>query len=310
MFKSAKNKPPLKPKSIEEMPHSLLGMDYKKWTKTKSGNHKWRNIRWAVLISVNLLFVVSFFFELAILEGSLSGSRAFGFYLMDVYNALQVILISIPGGHFTSLTMNFWIGFTTILLLSTLGGRTYCSWVCPYHLLAEGAEKIHNYFVKKKKVKEHTFNIYIRFVFWIGFLLLALLTKNIVFENLNPIGIISRALVYGPGLILLWVLALLIFEIVYSKRFWCRYACPVGATWAMSGKLAPLTVKFEADKCGYCAICQDVCLVPHVLWFVKKGKATQEVHFTGADCTRCGLCIDTCPGNALSYTVKGVDKLL
>lgn len=310
MFENIKKKPPIPAKPVAKMPHTILGMDYKAWTKSQKGNHRWRNIRWTVLIAVNLLFVLSYFFDLSLLEGSLSGSRAIGFYLIDTFNALQVVLISLPGGHFPSLTMNFWIGFSTILLLSMTGGRTYCSWVCPYHFLAEMAEKLHDYLVVKKKIKEHSFNIYLRFVFWVGFLALALLTKNIVFENINPVGILSRAMTYGPGLILLWVLALLIFEIVYSKRFWCRYVCPVGATWALTGRAAPLRVEFDHEKCGYCRVCQDVCEVPHVLWFVQRGKATQENHFAGADCTRCGLCVDTCPGKALTYKIHGLNKII
>jgi ferredoxin-type protein NapH len=30
----------------------------------------------------------------------------------------------------------------------------------------------------------------------------------------------------------------------------------------------------------------------------------------GADCTRCGLCIDTCPTSSLRFEVKGLSKLL
>ncbi len=310
MFNSSKKKPPLKAKGIDNMPHTKAGMQYKEWHESKPKTNKWRNIRWGVLISVNLLFMVSYLFGLSVLEGSLSGSRAFGFYLMDSYNALQVMTISIFDGYFWALTMNFWIGFFTILILSILGGRTYCSWICPYHLLAEFGEKLHNYFVKKKKIKEHTYSIYLRFVFWIGFLLIALFTKNIVFEDINPVGIISRSLIYGPSIGLLWILALLLFEIAYSKRFWCRYACPVGATWAITGQAALLDIKFELDKCAYCRDCQDVCLVPHELWFVEKGKATQDIHFTNSDCTRCGLCVDICSGDALSFTIKGIDKIL
>ena len=78
----------------------------------------------------------------------------------------------------------------------------------------------------------------------------------------------------------------------------------------MIGTVAPLTIKFELDKCGFCRDCQTVCLVPHVLWFVQRGKATQEVHYTGIDCTRCGLCVDTCAGKALTYTFKGLDKII
>ncbi len=310
MFNNPKKKPPLKAKGIEDMPHTKAGLEYKVWHEAKPKTNKWRNIRWIVLISINVLFVVSYLLGLSILEGSLSGSRALGFYLMDTYNSLQVMLISIFDGHFWALTMNFWIGFFTILILYTIGGRTYCSWVCPYHFLAELGEKLHNYLVKKKKIKEHTYNIYLHFVFWVGFLLIALFTKNIVFEDINPIGIISRSLIYGPSLSLLWIFVLLLFEITYSKRFWCRYACPVGATWAITGKAALVDIQFDLDKCAYCRDCQDVCLVPHELWFVEKGKATQEIHYTGSDCTRCGLCVDICSGDALKFKIKGVDKIL
>ena len=310
MFNNPKKKPPLKAKGIEDMPHTKAGLAYKEGHESKPKTNKWRNIRWVVLISINALFMVSYLLGLSVLEGSLSGSRAFGFYLMDSYNALQVMIISIFDGHFGALTMNFWIGFFTILILYTIGGRTYCSWVCPYHLLAEFGEKLHNYFVKKKKIKEHRYNIYLHFVFWIGFLLIALFTKNIVFEDINPVGIISRSLIYGPSLALLWVFALLLFEITYSKRFWCRYACPIGATWAITGKAALVDIQFDLNKCAYCRDCQDVCLVPHELWFVEKGKATQEIHYTGSDCTRCGLCVDVCSGDALKFTIKGMDKIL
>jgi ferredoxin-type protein NapH len=117
-------------------------------------------------------------------------------------------------------------------------------------------------------------------------------------------------MIYGPGIILLWILALLLFEAAYSKRFWCRYVCPVGTTYTMIGKLSPVAIKFELDKCGHCRICQDKCLVPHVLWFVTKGSATKEVHYTDSDCTKCGYCVDVCPGDALNYSIKGADKII
>jgi len=311
LLRSGKHKTPLKPKPMEEMPHTQLGIDYKAWCDSHKGTHKWRNIRWSVLIFMNLLFVVSFVFDLAILEGSLSGSRLIGFYLMDPFNALQELAITSTTGYIVHLTMNFWIGLFTILIFwFFVGGRSYCSWMCPYHFLAELAEKLHNYLVEKKKIKEHAFHTGLRFVFWFGFIILALATQQLVFENLNVVGIVSRAMIYGPGLLLFWVLGVLLFEIVYSKRFWCRYVCPIGTTWSFVGKLSPLTIKFELDKCGYCRDCQTVCLVPHELWFVQRGKATQETHYTGSDCTNCGLCIDTCAGNALSYTIKGWSAVL
>ena len=74
-FSNGKNKTPLPPKPVEDMPHTLAGLSFKAWRDARKKNHKMRNVRWSVLVFMNLLFVVSFAFDLAILEGSLSGSR-------------------------------------------------------------------------------------------------------------------------------------------------------------------------------------------------------------------------------------------
>jgi polyferredoxin len=51
--------------------------------------------------------------------------------------------------------VNLVIGTGTVFVLwLLLGGRTFCSWVCPYHLVAEWAEKIHLWLVKKKLVTD------------------------------------------------------------------------------------------------------------------------------------------------------------
>ncbi len=54
--------------------------------------NKWRNRRWATLIVVNLLFYVSFHFDIQLLEGALTASRLAGFHLIDLNSALQVML--------------------------------------------------------------------------------------------------------------------------------------------------------------------------------------------------------------------------
>ena len=73
--------------------------------------HKWRNIRWAILLFFNLLFFASFFFDIQILEGTLSGSRLLGFHLIDPLVALQVILSS------KIIMVNLIIGVVTIFLI-------------------------------------------------------------------------------------------------------------------------------------------------------------------------------------------------
>lgn len=267
-------------------------------------SHKWRNRRWAVLIAMNLLFVVSFRLDIQLLEGALTASRFLGFHMADLNSALLVML-----AH-KHIIVNLLIGTLTVFLAWVLlGGRSFCSWLCPYHLLGEWAEQLHLYLVGKKKVKEHVFHRGTRTVLWALFALISFATGYTVFETLSPTGILSRALIYGPGLALLWVFALLLFEIFYSRRAWCRYGCPIGLTYGVVGLISPLVVRYRLDSCAHEGDCRKVCPVPHVLDCVIKGRATGTEMDIGADCYRCGLCVDICPSGALKFDVKGLSRL-
>lgn len=268
-------------------------------------SHKWRNRRWATLVIVNLLFVVSYYFDVQLLEGALTASRFVGFHMADLNSALQVMLA------FKHVVLNLLIGTVTIFILwLLLGGRSFCSWVCPYHLLAEFAEKIHLWLVQRKLIKNHEFHRGVRTAFYVIFALLALATGYTVFETISPTGILSRAIIYGATLALGWVAFLLLFEIFVSQRAWCRYVCPIGMTYGVVGLFSPLRVVYNVESCKHEGECRKVCLVPHVLDPVIKGRATDVNVPIGADCTRCGLCIDTCPTGSLRYEFKGLNKVL
>jgi len=205
--------------------------------------------------------------------------------------------------------VNLIIGVVTIFLIYLIfGGRSFCAWICPYHWLAELGEKIHLTLKKKKINRNHTFDRRIRYFLYIFFIALAWISGFTVFETINPVAILSRFIVYGPTLMLIWVLALLIFEVIYSRRAWCRYFCPVGVSYQLIGLLAPLRIKWNKENCSNCKRCQTVCLVPHVLTnSINLGKSE---YINGADCTRCGLCVDICDDEALSYGVKYLDKII
>ena len=133
--------------------------------------HTWRNRRWVVLIAANLLFTFSFWLDIQILEGALTASRFVGFHLIDLNSALQVML-----AH-KHIIVNLVIGTGTVFVLWLfLGGRTFCSWVCPYHLLAEWAESIHLYLVRKKLVTDQNIDRRLRTLSWIVFAVLAAAT--------------------------------------------------------------------------------------------------------------------------------------
>jgi len=277
------------------------------FSTTKDGKTRfsYRMKRWIVVLAVHLLFFLSFAIDIQVLEGTLNGSRFLGFHLVDVFTTMQLYVATYK------MPVNMLIGtITMVLFYMIVGGRTYCSWVCPYGIISEIGEKIHNNLVNKGVIKERKFDHRIRHFFWAIFLGLSAFSGYLVFETFNVIGILSRMVAYGWSLAFLWVVVIFLFEVFVSRRAWCTYVCPIGTTYGYIGKVSALRVEWNND-CDSCMVCHDVCFEPQVLEITKqkykeqveeKGIKTQYI--TGADCTLCGRCVDVCHADALNFDFR------
>jgi len=271
----------------------------------KKESYRWRKWRWTSIILINLLFVISYHFDVQLVEGALTASRFVGFHMADLNAALQVVLA------FKELLINLLIGIVTVAFLWWLaGGRGFCSWACPYHLLAELAEMLHLKLAARGIVRDHPLHRGTRTILYVIFAALAFITGYTVFEVVSPVGILSRALIYGVLAGLIWVGLLLLIEIFFIRRFWCRYICPIGLTYGVIGSVSPLVVSYDLDKCLHEGECRKVCLTPHVLEMTKKNRAEEPLMDVGADCTRCAMCIEACPTGALKFRIRGTGGLI
>lgn len=268
-------------------------------------SYKWRKWRWTSIIIINLLFVVSFKFDVQLVEGALTASRFVGFHMADLNSGLQITLAQ------KTVLLNVLIGMITVAIFWWLvGGRSFCSWACPYHLAAEWVEMLHLKLRDKGWAKDIPLHRGMRSVLYVIFAASAFITGYTVFETINPVGILSRGFTYGLTLALVWVGILLLVELFLVRRFWCRYACPIGITYSFLGSAAPTVIHYDLNHCVHEGECRSVCLVPHVLEMTIKNRASDEFMDIGADCTRCGMCLEACPTGALSFKIKGLDGLL
>ncbi len=276
--------------------------------KTKDGKIRptWRFWRWMSVILINIAFFLSFHIDIQLLEGTMSGSRLLGFHLIDLFTTLETWVAT----H--EIHTNMIIGSVTIAVFYLLvGGKSFCAWACPYGILSEIGEYWHQKLVQKKIIKEKSWNPNIRFAFWAVFLIMTFIDGFLVFEIINPIGILSRFIVYGWSLAIVWVLVILAFEVFYSRRAWCKYICPVGTTYNMLGWVSATRVQWDMNKCDHCGACLDACFEPHVIEFTKpkydkerKEKGVTKQIVINGDCTLCGRCFDVCHTDAYNYTFR------
>ena len=258
----------------------------------------WRNLRWTMILLINGLFVLSMAIKLDFLQGSLSTSRLFGIPLTDPFAAFQVWLATL------SVSSELLIGVLVVVgFYSLIGGRIFCSWVCPYNLLAEWGEMLHFWLRKNRKAQDHTFRPEIRYLFWAIFLGLSAWSGYSVFETISMMAIVNRAMIFGPGLALLLVVVVLAVEILYSRRFWCRYLCPTGLTYSMLGRFSLIKIRYTLDQCHHDGACRRVCQAPQALEITKAGRAPRIALRLSGDCTVCGRCVDICPTGSLSFSL-------
>jgi polyferredoxin len=85
----------------------------------------------------------------------------------------------------------------------------------------------------------------------------------------------------------------------FGGKVWCRYWCPLAA-WnqILAAWYGRLKIKAD-DKCISCTLCSRHCQVGvDVMSFAKN---QQPFDNRNSSCIHCGICIDVCPMDVLSF---------
>ncbi|MCD8340319.1 MAG: quinol dehydrogenase ferredoxin subunit NapH [Burkholderiales bacterium] len=231
-----------------------------------------------------------------LLEGDLSFSRI-----------LNVVPLADPFAAIQRFLAEYWLSPETLIaaglvlfIYLILSGRTFCAWVCPMNLVTDFAFWLRT----KLGIKTNWISLpsRTRYLLLILCLILCLLTGQEAFEAVSPQALIWREAVYGIGMgFFSAVFGILAIDLAISRRAWCGHLCPLGAFWAVWGKVGAIKVAFDNDLCTRCGDCLKVCPEPQVIDF---NKIVDSGNISSGECTNCGKCIAICPEKCFKFSFR------
>jgi len=263
------------------------------------GAHKWLLLRRASQFFIMALFLIGPLTGVWIVKGNLTSSLTLGFLpLSDPF----IILQSFSAGHVVASTGLIGAAIVVVTYL-LVGGRVYCSFVCPMNLVTDAAR----WFAKKFDLPKGWQPSRHARLWTLGTVMItAMVTGVMAWEMLNPVTMLHRALVYGTGTVWTVALAIFIFDLVVSRRGWCGHLCPMGAFYGLLGSASILRISaIKRQDCNDCMDCFEVCPEAHVITPALRGGATQSSPIiVSGDCTNCGRCIDVCAKDVFVFTTR------
>ncbi|NDR58392.1 quinol dehydrogenase ferredoxin subunit NapH [Aliiruegeria sabulilitoris] len=260
------------------------------------GAHKYLVLRRISQAFFLFLFLMGPWFGIWWVKGNLAGSMTFNFLPL---NDPLILGQMMAAGHWPETTALIG-GLIVLVVYALIGGRIYCSWVCPINPVTDGAHWLHD---KLKLQKGWQPKRSARYWILATVLIVSALTGTIAWEVVNPVTMVHRGLVFGMGFVWAMVAAIFVFDLIVARRGWCGHVCPVGAFYSLVGTKSILRISaVKRDACDDCMDCYAVCPENQVISPALKGKGDATPLILSPDCTNCGRCIDVCAMDVFKFT--------
>ena len=263
------------------------------------GAHKWLLARRISQLAILAAFLLGPLAGIWIVKGNLSYSLTLDTLpLADPF----VLLQSLFTGHVPEKLALIGVAIVAAFYL-IIGGRVYCSWVCPVNMVTDLA----NWLRRRLGIKGGA-RLSRNTRYWmLGMVLvLAALTGSMAWELINPVSMLHRGLIFGFGAAWAIVLAVFLLDLFVTSRGWCAHVCPMGAFYSVLGSRSVLRVSAAKHAaCNDCMDCYKVCPEPQVIPAALKGadKGVGPV-ILSANCTNCGRCIDVCSKDVFNFATR------
>lgn len=187
------------------------------------------------------------------------------------------------------------------LVTTLIWGRVFCSTLCPFGAVQDFLSKL----VPKRWQKTvpaaiHNKAIYLKYAILALIVLMAFVQGGVsIFQYFEPFGTLFF---YSTSIVLWSILILILLASSVVKRFYCRYACPLGAALGVLSLVSLSRIK-RVQQCTACTVCEHACPTGAI--------SRHQVDFK--ECVRCDICeskliqkAGVCKHSISSLTARGV----
>jgi polyferredoxin len=181
--------------------------------------------------------------------------------------------------------------FVALILLVLLSKKSFCGWACPVGFMGEllgraGAVPLGRRY--RPGTRLNSLLKPLRYVVLVLFLLLTYRTGELILRGYDPYYLVFSGFGHGSaGIVSYVVIGALAAGALVVPMFFCRYLCPLGATFDPFSRLGLIKVHRDEEDCTACANCHAAC--PHDI------PVHTMTRVRARDCTNCLECLDACP---------------
>ena len=262
----------------------------------------WNNYRYLILrrfvqVGILILFFGANAWGWKILEGNLSSSLLFGVIPMsDPYAVLQMI---VAGAVVAS---DLLLGVLVVALFYFfVGGRAFCSWVCPINMVTDSANYLRRVFdIDRAQLAKQPIKRSMRYWVLVLSLIISAFMGIAAFEFISPISMMHRGIIFGMGFGWAAIGMIFLFDLFVLKNGWCGHICPLGGFYSLLGKFSFIRVHHLEENCTLCMKCKVVCPEKQVLHMIGK----ESIPVLSGECTNCARCIEVCDDDALRFSIR------
>lgn len=226
----------------------------------------------------------------------------YGFTL--IFFALVVVLLFIGPQHRNqNFALNlFWAWWWPLILLGfPLVGRLWCA-ICPFMIYGEVAQKL-SLWLFPRQLKRWPRQ---QAEQWGGWFLWGLFLLIFLWEELWHL---EDTAYLSSCLLLLITSGAVIFSVLFERRFWCRYLCPIGGMNGLFAKLSMIELRAQQGTCSAeCTTYQCYKGGP------QKGEGMETEGCPlyshpaqledNRDCVLCMTCLKACPHRSVELNLR------